>query len=362
MRYEKIISPSLGSSKGRIPEPHEAVHLDRLGTACFKSFSATHTGSGNRIWTGTGGDGERLFLKQLLGRPAEERLLSAMAFEEYVSQLGDIDIAPRHLGSDAENSALLFEALPDVHDGRALADASEFWESHAHAAGLLTRRLHSLEGAGATLPTQPAAPVALALREVFEGVPEQIYTDASGAEVESWRVVQRDHALAGAITELFASSRPVPRVPTHGALRLEHMLFREQSVHFTDWTEFGLADPARDIARFVSEFLLRAVRKTRVCGEDDSTGASIERVLRELEYLRPLVVAFWRAYLGGRVDPDLIHRSVAHSGVYLLESVLFGVEGRELLHRADRAALTLGRVLVITPSAFANKIGLESVE
>src|SRR5699024_12346031 len=126
-RYETTISPRLGRSKGRIPEPHEAVHLDRLGTACFKSFSATHTGSGNRIWTGTGGDGERLFLKQLLGRPAEERLLSAMAFEEYVSQLGDIDIAPRHLGSVAVISALLFAALPDVHAGRYLDDALAIW-------------------------------------------------------------------------------------------------------------------------------------------------------------------------------------------------------------------------------------------
>lgn len=350
----------------------EAVPLDSapevlraLADLSFEPGSATdvvgYVGR-NDNWGMTLAGGRRVFVKRLTGASEEtaRRMAQVLAFADLVRAA-----PPRRwhavdlLGSDAEARVLVFEQVAGAVSAGELGDDLDVRLSRR--IGRAVGELHAMQ-AGAQAPAQPATP--RVARRLSALTVEQ-YAQASGAELEAWSLLQHDKQVTGTLTALAERSQAAPQVPSHRDLRLDQILLAGDEIHLVDWEEYGLADPAVDVGSFVGEWLHRAATAmfADAGGEQGAAAAHaalVERGARELEVIRPLVMAFWTGYRQEYTpDEQLAARATSYAGWHLFDRMLAKARYSTHLGALERGVAGIGRNALIGGQDFAATIGLE---
>jgi hypothetical protein len=362
------------SPRGLDDFPEVSGLLRKLGAGDFLPDEVTAHVGRNDNWSGPTASGLRVFVKRLVGispGEARQRFDRIMAYETLAAGPAGARLpGPRFLGSDPASLLLAYEYLEDARSGAELAADDAFDDATCRAAGETVAALHGLPVDAELLDTSthPMPPV-----HRFGALPLPVYTAATFGELETWRLLQRDHDLAAALGRLREAEAAQPqRAPVHGDLRLDQFLQTGRGLHLTDWEELRVGDPARDVGDFVGEWLYLAVHGIpraigndpgRAFGHQASHDEVVTHGLRELDRLRPRMRAFWDAYLAARatpVDEAFRVRAAAYAGWHLIDrlfatAMVFG--GR--LPAADRASAGIGRSLLLSPETYPATLGLE---
>lgn len=350
--------------------PHMTEFLADLGIGSFDAASLTSHVGRNDNWAGRTTTGAQVFVKQLGGetKDALARFERITAFERVGRRapLGELR-GPRYLGGDADSRLVAFELLEDCCSGAELASDEAFDNSLAEQAGRIVAALHELPVEAGELDESPATmPPMESLRAL--SLPQ--YIASSAAQIEAWTLMQADPELIEALHRLRRSEQEAPHRPTHCDLRLDQFLMTDGTLYLTDFEEFRLADPARDVGSFAGEWLYRAVigiPGSLGTENDPGFGPSHEDVVargvQELDRLRPRVEAFCRGYRAGRTELEagFAQRAAAYAGWHLIDRMLAGAAQRARLAAVDRGAAGIGRSALLTPESFTLVLGLEAL-
>ncbi|MFE9170742.1 class V lanthionine synthetase subunit LxmK [Streptomyces kebangsaanensis] len=338
-----------------------------LGTGPFVRDSLTAPVGRNDSWAGTTVGGRKVFVKHLIGPAADvrARMRRLLSFECFAEGLPTAALrGPAFLGADEEAALVAYDLVEDARSGAELMIEESFGSELAERVGQAIGLLHEApvgdsDALDRSWPPHPP-------EGFLQGLPLPVFESLSFAELQGWRLMQSDDALTRAIGELRAREREAPRVPSHCDLRVDQFLVRGADFLVTDWEEFRLADPARDVGAFAGEWLHRSVLDI-VTTRGDSVFQDIElthetvlsRGVEKMQRLLPLVTAFWRGYRQSRpvVDGQLATRATAYAGWHLLDRLMAGASRTSRLSGIERAAAGIGRAALINPERFVTTLG-----
>ncbi|KPH96834.1 hypothetical protein SAMN05442782_6238 [Streptomyces sp. OK228] len=354
--------------------PQVARLLDRLGLGAFEPDELTSHVGRNDNWSGPSTTGDRVFVKQLSGPSLEDarrRFERLLAFETLAARAGDDALAgPSLLGSDEESLLVAFELIDDARSGSELAADDSFDAGLCRRAGQITGALHALPADTTLLD---GAAHALPATDKMRALPLHAFTGATFGELETWRLLQTDRELFDALVALREREAALAdRRPIHGDMRLDQFLWADGRLCLTDWEEFRLGDPARDIGAFIGEWLYFAIRgipkslgnEPDFSFEHETTHEEIlAHGVRELDRYRPRMQAYWAGYRTARsaadsADESLRARAIAFAGWHMFDRMFATamVGGRVLA--ADRACAGIGRTILLSPDNFIDVLGL----
>ena len=317
--------------------------------------------------------GDPLFVKQF-ELPSDAavattatNLAQTLAFERYreahhqtLAGLG----APELVAADEAAALVIYTLIPDVLSLAEVADTGDLTARHLHDVGAALGALH----AGPVTEQVPTVRHRLPPSGAFVAINQLSWAMASAAELEAWALLQSDQGLIDGVTELRRREDTGDNAtPIHGDLRLDQVLVSPTAVHVTDFEDFRVGDPARDLGSLLGELAYRAI-----LGIIKDTDASftldveftheeiVERGARELDITIPLLTALWAGYrtVPGRADPTLGERSVAWLGWHMFDRLLASSKDRNKLLSVHRAAAGIGRAVLLTPARYVETFGL----
>ncbi|MEU4160326.1 class V lanthionine synthetase subunit LxmK [Actinoplanes sp. NPDC026670] len=363
MVTKKVIPIDLDS----VPEIDQLLVNLGVGTMVRETVSSPI--GRNDAWTGVTTAGRKVFVKRLKGQHEEtgRRMRRMLDFERYAADSKfDETWLPQLVGSDESNRIVVFERIDDAVNGATLMVDETFSLEHARQVGAAIGRLHATKPSAeleldATTPAFP--PV-----HFLEGLPLSIFHGSSAGEIEAWRLLQNDPELIAAVKRLREAEETAPRVPSHCDLRVDQFLIGEDGLFITDWEEFRLADPARDVGAFAGEWIFRSVLDLVTNRGDEAFVDTefthelvLQRGVEKMRRLLPLVGAFWEAYREVRPDldddPGLAVRATAFAGWHLLDRLIAGALSSARLSAIQRAAAGVGRAALVNPEKFAITLG-----
>ncbi|MGW1745062.1 class V lanthionine synthetase subunit LxmK [Streptomyces sp. NPDC002092] len=340
-----------------------------LGLGPFERDSLTAPVGRNDSWVGATTSGRKVFVKHLLG-PAEDvrsRMGRLLSFERFAEGLPTAALrGPAFLGADEAGALVAYDCVEGARSGAELMIDETFGSGLAENIGRAIGLLHEaptadIEEFDRSWPPHP--PLGF-----LQGLPLPVFESLSFAELQGWRLMQTDETLVRAIGELRERERQAPRVPSHCDLRVDQFLVTGDDFLVTDWEEFRLADPARDVGAFAGEWLHRSILDI-VTTRGDTVFADIEltheavigRGVQKMQRLLPLVRAFWHGYRQVRpgLDTGLATRATAYAGWHLLDRLMAGASRTSRLSGIERAAAGIGRAALITPEKFVTTLGFE---
>ena len=337
--------------------------LRRLGLGRLRWPTATLAVGRNDNWIGDTTTGRRVFVKKITGPDAEvlRRMRRTEAFYRSRSAGGpDCLRTAELLGLDERAGVQVFSCLDDASDGSRLAVDQRFGPDLERRAGLAIATLHSGESLVQSLPTAPQV-------DLLGGLSLEIFYDSSFAQLEVWRLMQQDRPV---VDGLAALERPVAEellAPVHGDLRLDQFLLAGGQLYVTDWEEFQLADPARDVGSFVGEWIYHSV--VAFLAERGRRGAGrpvpVPNIVLSSNWTaysraRPVVDAFWAAYRSIRRirDSEFTERAVRFAGWHLIERLLMDAMLKPRLDGAGHALFRVAATILRAPARFAPVLGL----
>lgn len=343
--------------------------LVRLGLGSFIRGSVVASIGRNDGWSGLTASGRKVFVKRLVGSDEDvvARMARLLAFERFCEAHAMVELrVPAFLGADEESRVVVFEYVADAKSGAELMVEETFDEKMAEATGKAIGELHGTQLVDSvrldrSLPGMP--PV-----DLLHGIPFRMFDSLSFAAIQAWRIVQGDAELVRAIENLSAKEQEAPKVPSHCDLRLDQLMVVDAGVTITDWEEFRLADPARDVGAFAGEWLYRSILDI-VTSRGDTTFADAElthedvlrRGVEKMERLMPRVRSFWQGYRQKRpqVDQGFAERATAFAGWHMIDRMMAGAPRSARLSGIERAAAGIGRAALVTPQKFITTVGLE---
>jgi predicted trehalose synthase len=318
----------------------------------------------NENWALTASDGRPLFVKRLVGSPREtaERFRRVTGFAEFAAAAPPrLWRAPALLGADAEARVLVFEHLPDAESATEWIDDLDV--AFARRIGRAIGELHAMPAAAVPVGAQGRSG---GLAQRLSALTLEQYAECSGAELEAWALLQHDKALRRALAALGERTLAAPQLPGHCDLRLDQILRLGDGIHLVDWEEFRPADPAFDVGSLVGEWLYQAASAMFAdAGNERGDSAEahdelVRRGARELDVVRPLVMAFWTGYRQECApDAGLAERATAYAGWHLFDRMLAKAKFSALLGAQDRGIAGIGRTALIDAPRFVATIGLE---
>ncbi|OIJ99091.1 class V lanthionine synthetase subunit LxmK [Streptomyces monashensis] len=343
--------------------------LGRLGLGVYEADTVTSFVGRNDNWSGTTTTGAQVFVKKLGDTTAAQNFQRITVFEELAAKRPSRRLrTPALLGTDPEHHLVAFELLSDVTTGTELAADDAFDEGLCRQAAQALAVIHRLPADQAALDTSPhPLPPLGGLR----GLSLDYFVERSFAEIETWQLLQNDPQVIDALHHLRDSEDSAVLCPIHADVRLDQFLVNGSTLYMTDFEEFRLGDPARDIGGFIGEWLFRAIHgipKSISDGADFGHTATHDEILAhgvtELARLRPLMAAFWNSYLhaakpSARHVPGLATRSAAFAGWHMIDRMIAHAVAAVRLSPAHRAAAGIGRTILLSPSDFTATLGLE---
>lgn len=346
--------------------PEVDALLARLGLGSFDRDSVKSAKGRNENWTGHTAGGAEVFVKQITGPERDARVRHTTAF---CAAAGDRVRMPRLIGSDDEHGLLVFEYVPHARSGAELAAEDAFDAKLCERAGAAMAAVHGLAEDGFDTSPHPLPPL-----ESLEAVSYAFYTQATAAELATWRLLHGDAELIRALRELRASdTEDVPsRCPVHGDMRLDQFLLAGEELLLTDFEEARIADPARDVGAFAGEWLFQAALNIPTTLSDASPmghSATHEEIVAtgvgEIEQRSPLVRAFFGAYLEHAPaavgeDKELPTRAAAYAGWHMMDRMLATAGSSSRLSAVTKAAAGIGRTVLMSPAEFTSSLGLEA--
>ncbi|MGW7286393.1 class V lanthionine synthetase subunit LxmK [Streptomyces sp. NPDC054847] len=346
--------------------------VQRLGLGVFDRDTLTAPVGRNDCWAGVTDQGHPVFVKRLVG-PEDDvraRMRRLRSFERCARTLPlDALRGPRLLGFDDAGALVAFALVEDAHNGAELMVDEAFDGGLARRIGTAIGLLHEARPAGYqefddSPPTQPSV-------RLLHGIPLPMFENLSFGETQAWRLMQQDTELVRGVARLREQEKQAPKVPSHCDLRVDQFLIKGDEFYVTDWEEFRLADPARDVGSFAGEWLYRSVLDI-VTNRGDATTFEVElthdivlsRGAEKLERLLPIIREFWSGYRKARpeIDPGLTHRATAFAGWHLLDRLMAGSQRSARLSGIERAAAGIGRAALLAPHKFAATLGLDDSE
>lgn len=341
--------------------PEISAFLTELGLGRLDPGRITSTIGRNDTWAGHTDAGHPVFVKRLVGTADDirARMRRIRAADELVR--GAVP-SPRCLGLDEERGLIVTRLLDGAEDGSQLFDAGLVTESLSAQMGRLVGRTHQLiPPAGFdSARREPHGPAPTTLR----ALPLADFSRASAAQLEVWRLLHGDPALADALGALAAREGTTTLI--HGDLRLDQFLLHDGALHLTDWEECRLGDPARDVGALAGEWLIRAIGRLSHAEPDPDDGQDagwlVQGAVTELRQIRPQIAAFWLGYRevrGSAADGhDLADTATAVAGRHLIDRLFAAAAKRGRLLAIHRAAAGVARRLLTQPEQFTGVIGL----
>ncbi|MET9645431.1 class V lanthionine synthetase subunit LxmK [Streptomyces syringium] len=343
--------------------------LERLGLGPYLRDTLSAPVGRNDCWAGETAGGGKAFVKHLVGPEPDvkARMRRLKAFEQCSAAMPSSALrGPRFLGFDEEADLVAFEYVEGARNGAQLMVDETFDGALAERVGRAIGLLHEARPPGwedfdDSPPSQPSV-------RLLHGIPLPMFENFSFGEVQSWQLMQQDEQLVKAVEALREKELAAPKVPSHCDLRVDQFLVSDEEFHVTDWEEFRLADPARDVGAFAGEWLYRSVldivtdRGDTVFLDVELTHELvIERGVEKMQRLLPLVREFWRGYREVRpvVDEGLAHRATAFAGWHLLDRLMASSQKSARLSGIERAAAGIGRAALLAPHKFAATLGFE---
>lgn len=351
----------------RVPElsRHSYVNdlLKKIGLGVLCENGLRSVLGRNLNWIGWTESGTEVFVKKVLGSTEEvvSRIRRTVAHDEILSGSHDRGLAgPRCLGWNEENGVVVFDFLGGTRTGTSLVEEGKFPPEISERIGRMVAHLHETDVSASVMDTSP---MPLPSAERLEGLAEEEYLNAPHATRRMWNLLQNDGLLRQAILDLLDSENCANRVPSHCDLRVDQVLVVDGHPHLTDWEEFRLADPARDMGSYTGEWLYRAALDLEAGspGAEDSLDSVAESGATALARLKPQITAFWEGYRSVRshTGPDFEARATAFAGWHLMERVLSGTMRSSRLAAGQLAAAGVGRKALLRPEAFTSTLGIE---
>ncbi|MFH9888584.1 class V lanthionine synthetase subunit LxmK [Streptomyces luteogriseus] len=343
---------------------------ERLGLGSFQPSDETPRGGRNENVAGTTSRGREVFVKKLVGGDGAHRLRKLISFEQTCRpHLLPSLRTPECLGWDTATSVVVFHWLRTAEPGHTLAASDSLTDDLARRCGALLASVHATPSRLLAPVPRPSEP------SLLKALPLSYYEQASGAELEVWRVLHGDDRVAASLDSLRKASTEAEHTLIHADLRLDQFLFAPEGPLLCDWEEWDVGDPARDIGAFTGEWLHRAVLGMATGSPSDSGGALpavldtpsprarvLDRGLSRLATARDKVAAFWAGYTDtlGKPADDLAVRATGYAGWHLLERVLSGAQRLPHSSTLDRMMLGIGSTALASPRKFVDVIGLGS--
>ena len=341
--------------------------LCRLGLGPLAPESVTAPVGRNDAWAGPTTRGHEVFVKRLVGGDEDvaARMARMLSFDRYLAGARPAGVrSPELLGSDTAHRLVVFARITDAETGAQLMVDETFSGDRAEHVGRVVGQMH------ATPPPDDVevddVPPPLPPLAFVRGLPMPAFVGASAAELDAWRLMQNDTVLGTALENLLEMEQRAPRVPSHCDFRVDQLLFHGDELLITDWEEFRLADPARDVGAFAGEWIFRSVLDL-VTDRGDETFTDVEfthemvlqRGAEKMRRLLPLVADFWRGYTSVRkdIDTEMPVRATAFAGWHLLDRLLAGAVSSTRLTGIQRAAAGVGRGALVNPAKFASTLG-----
>ncbi|POX38804.1 hypothetical protein C3486_21225 [Streptomyces sp. Ru73] len=346
--------------------PHVDALLISLGLGPFDRTTVTSAQGRNDNWSGTTTGGTEVFVKQITSPDRAARMRHTTAF--CAAAEGRLN-TPRLLGFDEDHGLLVFACLSGSRSGRDLVADDAFDEAMCERAAAALAEVHGLPPDGFDTAPHPLPPTGY-----LEAVGYEFYTQATAAELATWRLLHGDAELARALRELRAAdTEDLPaRCPIHGDLRLDQFLLADGVLHLTDFEESRLGDPARDLGAFAGEWLHQAamaIPRTLADASPMGHTATHEEIIAtgvgEIEQRTPLARRFFSAYLDRapafiREDKGLATRAAAYAGWHMMDRMLATAGSATRLTPVTRAAAGIGRTVLLSPAEFTSSLGLEA--
>jgi aminoglycoside phosphotransferase (APT) family kinase protein len=344
--------------------PEVSAFLNELGLGRLDPDRITSSFGRNDIWAGHTNSGQAVFVKRLVGAADDirARVRRVRAVDELLRGARPEVPSPRCLGVDEERGLVATRLLDGAEDGSQLYDAGRITEPLSAQMGRLVGRTHGLiPSAGFdSARREPHGPAPGTLR----ALPLADFGRATAAELEVWRLLHGDPALADALGALAARERATALI--HGDLRLDQFLLHDGTLHLTDWEECRMGDPARDIGAIAGEWLIRAIVRLSNAEPDPDGGQDagwlVQGAVTELRQVRPQIAAFWLGYreVRGRAadDHELACTATAVAGRHLIDRLFAAASMRGRLLAVHRAAVGVARRLLTQPGQFTGVVGL----
>ena len=307
----------------------------------------------------------------------ERRYANSLAWDALQKARG-LDLGPPVAERDDERLVLSFPYLDNLRTLQEILDEGAGPETLVpvlRRCGTLLGTVHSMPVAD-VLPLLPHhdGPVGEAAAEVAAGMgpltafrhltPEQ-FTNASGAELEAWRLFHHDTELQDGLHAWMADLRSDPDpVPVHGDLRPDQFLVAPDHVALIDWEEFTVGPACRDLAGIAGALVFDALIRTFVGSPAPGVMPGelhqgfLSRGEELLAAVAPSVQAFLDAYRtasGREVDAP---RLGADIGWYLIERVMARAMMSHRLPPGDRAIAGVGRQAILNPASALATIGM----
>lgn len=356
-------------------EKHFAVtqFVADLGFGEFEKETLTSPFGRNAIWAGATTSGRGLFVKQIIGNSSDvdSRIRRIESFEKTYAAADSDSMqrqglrVPAVVGIDRASATVAYHLLPDSKSGAQLMVDETFDNDAAYSVGRAVAVLHDMPTTS-DLQLDMSLP-ALPSLDLVNGLSLQTFENISFGEMQAWRLQQNDRPLIDALVELDHRENVAPKVPCHCDFRVDQLMISGGDLYITDWEEFRLADPARDVGGFAGEWLYRSILDIVTTRGDVVVDESIldhDSVLRrgaqKVERLRPRIQSFWRGYRETRsyVDDDFSARATAFAGWHMLDRLIAGSSYRARLSGIERAAAGIGRGILLDAERFSTVIGL----
>ncbi|MER6947254.1 class V lanthionine synthetase subunit LxmK [Nonomuraea sp. NPDC000554] len=356
----------------RVPEVED--FLGRSGYGRFDRDTVVAPVGRNEVWAGETAGGRKVFVKRLVGgEDVLPRLRRMLAFERFRAArplLTDGLRTPGFLGADEDARLVAFEYVDGATTGAESMLDESFGDDLARSVGEAIGLLHStVPEAGEELDD---GPFPLPDLELLRGLPLDMWHNLSFGELETWSILHGDPELTRGIVELCERERQAPKTPVHGDFRVDQLLLDDGGFLVTDWEDFRLGDPARDVGGFAGEWLFRSILDIVTSRGDEAVFEQaelthelvIKRGTEKIERLRPRIHSFWLGYLAARprlaeLDEGLAVRATAFAGWHMMDRLLASGSRSAKLSGIERAAAGIGRTALLTPERFTIALGLE---
>ncbi|MGP3962118.1 class V lanthionine synthetase subunit LxmK [Nonomuraea sp. 3N208] len=352
--------------------PDVEAFLDRLGYGRFDRETLVAPIGRNEVWAGRTDSGRKVFVKRLIGGDdAKPRLRRMLAFERFKAArpvLADQVRTPAYLGADEDAGLVAFDFMDEARNGAEAMIEESFGDELARQVGEAIGHLHNAgTQAGEGLDD---GPFPLPDLRLLRGLPLEMWHNLSYGEMESWSILHGDPELMRGILALCEWESRSAKVPVHGDFRVDQLLLPEDGgFQITDWEDFRLGDPARDVGAFAGEWLFRSILDIVSARGDEVVFEAAEfthemvlqRGAEKIERLRPRIHGFWQGYRAVRpgLDDEFAARATAFAGWHMMDRLLASGARSAKLSGIQRAAAGIGRTALLAPARFTIALGLE---
>ncbi|WP_206539241.1 phosphotransferase [Nocardiopsis halotolerans] len=300
----------------------------------------------------------------------ERRYENSLAWDALQKARG-LDLGPPVAERDDERLVLSFPYLDNLRTLQEILDEGAGTEALVpvlRRCGALLGTLHSVPVDEVTrlLPRREApADPGMGPLTVFSHLTPEQYTNASGAELEAWRLFHHDTELQEGLRSWVADQTGDPDpVPVHGDLRPDQFLVSSEHLALIDWEEFTVGPASRDLAGIAGSLVFDALVRTFVGapGRNVLPGELHRGFMSRGEDLlgavAPSVQAFLAAYrnVSGR-DVDAL-RLGSDIGWFLIERVMARAMMSHRLPPSDRAIAGVGRQAILNPASALAILGM----